>query len=111
MNNFTFFFSTKSSKCGVYCTFIARVNSDKPHFQVLNNQPHVAGGYCVRQHRIDSSVDSLTYLDSKVNQIKRKYKKRYKTNNKHTYEKNVCWRKERDQQGYVQMIRVQSPID
>lgn len=72
MNNFTFFSSTKSSKCGVYCTFIARVNSDKPHFQVLNNQPHAAGGYCVRQHRIDSSVDSLTYLDSKSESNKEK---------------------------------------
>lgn len=35
----------------------------------------------------DSGDDSPIYLDSKVNQIKRKWKERYETNNKHMYKK------------------------
>lgn len=88
MNYFTFFFSIKSSKCSVYFTLTARLHTDRPHCQVLDEDACVAGNYCVQQctvytqqYMTDSGEDSLIYLESKVNRIKRKQKERYETTN------------------------------
>lgn len=103
MNYFTFFFSVESSKCSVYFTLRTHLHLDLAHFQVLN-KPREAGGTVLRiQERQWCRQPYILRLNSQSNREKRE--KRYKTNNKHAYKKNMYWVKGRNQQSYVQIMR------